>query len=123
MESGNVSNKQVLIDTSTNNSFNGPPDGMTIDKNGYLWVSLYSGGRIVKVNAENGQVEDYVSVPAKLSTTPVFGGTNLSDIYLTTAYRGLTDKERQDQPNSGRVFKITGVGQGAAPAYRCKPQS
>ena len=31
------------------------PDGMLMDKFGYIWVSMYAGGRIVKIDVEMGK--------------------------------------------------------------------
>jgi len=36
----------------------------------------------------------------------VFGGTNLDELYITTARRGLNEKELRNQPNAGGIFKI-----------------
>lgn len=109
------------MDTTQDAAFTGVPDGLTTDNEGFLWVSLYHGSGVVKVDPKNGRILDRIDVPALLTTTPSFAGPNLTDVYLTTAYRGLSDKERQDQPDSGRVFKLTAVSQGVKEAYRYKP--
>ncbi len=52
----NLGNKKVFVDCEGNPDFKSGeyPDGMTIDKNGNLWVALYGGGRVVQINSETG---------------------------------------------------------------------
>jgi len=47
----------------------------------------------------------------------VFGGTNLDELYITTARRGLNEKELRNQPNAGGIFKIK-VNVRGVPTYK-----
>ena len=50
---GNIANKKVVC---TFNKGEGYPDGMTIDTEGMLWVALWDGGKIVRINPNTGEV-------------------------------------------------------------------
>ncbi|MGC8570541.1 MAG: SMP-30/gluconolactonase/LRE family protein [Caldivirga sp.] len=83
-------------------SFPGVPDGMTIDSEGYPWVALYGGGRVLRINPVNGNVVDQVELPAQFTTSCTFGGVDLKTLFITTA----TDRSRQTSGPDGYVFSL-----------------
>jgi sugar lactone lactonase YvrE len=62
----------------------GHPDGMTVDAEGYLWVALWGGGAVHRY-APDGTLERIVQVPATNTSSCVFGGADLADLYITSA--------------------------------------
>lgn len=38
------------------NNITGLPDGMTIDTDDNLWIALYGGGSVIKVNPKTGEL-------------------------------------------------------------------
>ena len=44
---GRLANRRVFADT---NQFNSPPDGATVDSEGFLWSTMFTGGKIVRVD-------------------------------------------------------------------------
>jgi sugar lactone lactonase YvrE len=87
---------QVLAD--------GAPDGLTLDATGGLWLALW-GGFAVTGYRPSGEVEARISLPASHVTSCAFGGADLGDLYITTAFAELTDVERAAQPLAGCVFR------------------
>ncbi|CAG2120709.1 unnamed protein product [Medioppia subpectinata] len=83
---------------------NGLINGMTTDKSGRLWVSLYGGGRVVQINEETGNVENFVTIPALLTTSITFGGQHLDQMYVTTGNDG---QDMTQYPNAGKIFRVT----------------
>src|SRR5918999_4891566 len=81
----------------------GMPDGMTIDSEGGLWVALWGGGAVHRYDA-GGRLDGIVEVPASLTTSCTFGGSDLGDLYITTASTGLGEAELRDQPLAGSLF-------------------
>jgi sugar lactone lactonase YvrE len=109
LEQGTVSNQRVIFD------FNGHPecgadelpDGMTIDREGKLWVASFYGGRIMKIDPNSGTLMESVALPAKKITSLCFGGQEMDTLYVTSARKGLTPEEIKDQPLAGSIFKVT----------------
>jgi sugar lactone lactonase YvrE len=82
----------------------GFPDGMTIDADGCLWVALWDGFRVVRVDPAIGQVIDQIEMPVARPTSCAFGGAALDELYITSASINLTDEQRAAQPHAGGVF-------------------
>jgi sugar lactone lactonase YvrE len=82
----------------------GAPDGLTLDAAGGLWLALW-GGFAVTGYGPSGEAEARITLPASHVTSCTFGGADLGDLYITTAFAELTEAERAAQPLAGRVFR------------------
>lgn len=78
----------------------GNPDGSAMDSEGYLWNCRYGGGCIVRV-APDGQIDRVVDMPVTNITTCIFGGPDLTTLYVTTAANGVTNERL-----AGGLFRI-----------------
>lgn len=81
------------------------PDGMTIDEEGKLWVALYNGHKVVRIDPESGDLLYEVLLPVPQVTSCTFGGKELSELYITTAREHMTDEQVSRFPLSGSIFK------------------
>nr|XP_027196870.1 regucalcin-like [Dermatophagoides pteronyssinus] len=114
LNTGTINNRRIFIDLDDNqhsNSFKSDeyPDGMTIDSNDYLWISMYNGGRIVRIDPQTKQVILSIPVPALRTTSLTFGGKNFDEIYVTTGSNSNqtdTKNEQEKYPTAGKIFKI-----------------
>ncbi|CAN5346149.1 N/A [soil metagenome] len=79
----------------------GTPDGLTIDADGYLWVALWDGARVVRLDP-GGTIAERVAVPAPRPTSVALGGDGL--MLVTSARLGLSPDELEQFPLSGEVF-------------------
>ena len=90
----------------------GHPDGLTVDAGGHVWVACY-GGSAVRRFTPNGEPAGLVRLPVRNVTSCAFGGPDLAELFVTTAAEGLSDAERAEQPDAGRVFRcrpgVTGL--------------
>jgi len=84
---------------------NGHPDGMTIDTEGCLWVCHWGGWRITRYSPEGIELMQ-IKMPVANITSCVFGGDNHQTLFVTTASKGLSDAEKEAQPDAGGVFAI-----------------
>ncbi len=75
-----------------------PANGMTIDTEDKLWVALYGGGRVIRINPENAEVEFEVELPVPKPTSCTFGGKDLNVHY-----------HLQGTYESGRAEKISRI--------------
>ena len=83
----------------------GSPDGMTIDRLDNLWVCHFGGGCISVLNKKGKKIHK-IKLPVKNITNCTFGGSKNSDLYITTALKGLKKDEIKKYYLSGSLFKI-----------------
>jgi len=110
---GLISNKKlVLLVPATD----GIPDGMTIDQQGMLWVALWGGGKVIKIDPKKRMVVGEIKVPSKLVTSCAFGGKDFKDLFITTASIGYTEKEFSEEPLAGCTFVVSQLEVGGEPS-------
>ncbi|CAG0913320.1 unnamed protein product [Notodromas monacha] len=105
IDSATISNRRTLFDL-VENGFEGSPDGMTIDVDGNLWVALYNGNGVVKVNGVTGAPEGFIRLPVPKATSCAWGGADLDVLYVSTAAEGA---DLSEFPLSGSMFKVNGL--------------
>jgi len=81
------------------------PDGAVVDSQGYLWNAQWDGARLVRYSP-NGDEDCIIHFPISRPTCLTFGGENYSNLYVTSAYEGLTSAQRQKEPLAGCVFQV-----------------
>lgn len=113
-ESGTISNRTTIIRVP---EAIGKPDGMTIDREGMLWVALWGGGAVTRWNPRTGEMIGRIPLPAERITSCCFGGPDYDQLYITSARTGLTDEELEAQPLAGGLF-CASVG---VAGYPCVP--
>ncbi|XP_063734028.1 regucalcin isoform X2 [Eleginops maclovinus] len=106
-DSGRLGNRRVVYHLAEGE---GLPDGMTLDADGCLWVAIYNGGRVIKIDPETGVCLQSISLPVTKTTSCCFGGPDFCDLYVTSASLGLDQSESCKQPLAGGVFRISGLG-------------
>ncbi|HVT66515.1 MAG TPA: SMP-30/gluconolactonase/LRE family protein [Trebonia sp.] len=99
---GEAYNRGVFADVS---AFDGVPDGLTVDADGCVWVAMYGGGALLRF-APDGQHDAVVRLPVSQPTSLAFGGPGLTDLYVTTASRGLSGAKRKAEPLAGRLLRL-----------------
>lgn len=119
-DSGSLSNKRTVIDIAEADGF---PDGMTIDDEGMLWVAHWGGWQVARYDPGTGKKLLSVSMPVAQVTSCAFGGANFKDLYVTSARKGLSEKELEDQPLAGSLFVIRNIGHKGLPAYQFKTKA
>lgn len=84
----------------------GWPDGMTSDTDGNLWIAMWGGAQVTKWNPNTGELLAQIAVPALHTSACVFGGRDMNELYITSARKGLSDRELLKYPLSGGLFKV-----------------
>lgn len=100
IESGSVENRRVHIDF-TGTDYH--PDGCTIDSEGCLWIAEVGSWTIGRYDP-NGKRMGGVKAPTQRVTSVIFGGDDLSTMYITSMRYNLTPEQAAAQPLAGRVF-------------------
>ena len=83
----------------------GSPDGMTLDKNKNLWVAHFHGASISVFNNKAKRIHK-INFPAKNITNCAFGGDNNSELFITTATKGMSKVDKQKFSYSGCLFSV-----------------
>lgn len=107
LETGHISNRRIVLTIPEGGGF---PDGMTIDAEDKLWVALWDGWKIIRVDPDAGEVMAQIDLPVAKVTSATFGGADFGDLYITSARVGLTDDELETQPLAGSLFVVQNVG-------------
>lgn len=102
-ETGDISNRRVIIPIPQGEGF---PDGMTIDRDGKLWIALWQGWGVVRYDPKTGERLGKIDLPVEKATSCTFGGENLDELYITSARIGLDDAALEAQPSAGGLFKV-----------------
>lgn len=97
----------------------GMPDGLTVDRDGFVWVAVKGAGRVVRYAPDGGRGHE-VRVPVQHLTSVAFGGAGLGTLFVTTACHGLDPKYLAHQPLTGSVLAFS-PGAHGKPPYRFRP--
>jgi sugar lactone lactonase YvrE len=111
IETGEISNRRIVL----NNSWGGYFDGMTIDAEDNVYIALWEGGAVLKLNPRTGKLLERIDVPGCGNITScAFGGSNLNDLYITSSAK---DAKPGTEPNAGALFKISLVNAEGCKAF------
>ena len=81
VSSGVACNRRILVKVPQNE---GLPDGLAVDAEGCVWSAQWYGGCIVRYDP-TGKLMQRVQIPAKQTSSLTFGGSDLTDIFVTSA--------------------------------------
>ncbi len=99
---GTLSRKRVFARIERPNVY---PDGPIVDRDGYLWSGLFGGWGLVRFDPQ-GKIVAQIELPCANVTKAAFGGDDLRTLYITTAWVGLEDAQRNAQPQAGGLFSV-----------------
>jgi sugar lactone lactonase YvrE len=102
MMAGTLSNRRVFVDHSSTRS---RPDGACVDCEGYVWIAMFGGGRVVRY-APDGSVDRVVELPVSNPTCVCLGGPDMKTLYITTARKFLDRTQLRAQPLAGALLAI-----------------
>jgi|TARA_B100000745_G_scaffold151365_2_gene98963 sugar lactone lactonase YvrE len=117
IETGLTSNQRLCIDLSNEEGY---PDGMTIDNEGHLWVAMWAGSQLLRVDPMARKVVQNIPMPVKNPTSCCFGGPGMSQLFVTSSQKDLDDEALKKYPRSGAVFVIDTHHTGC-PSYLSNP--
>lgn len=97
-KTGNISNRRVFaqVDQAL------LPDGLTVDAEGCIWCAMWEGGCVMRFSPDGKRMQT-IELPAALTTSVMFGGPNLDELYVTSA--GGDDKARRGL-QAGALFRV-----------------
>jgi sugar lactone lactonase YvrE len=104
IENGAVSNRRPFVNTG---ELGGLPDGATVDADGNLWVAIYGGGKIAMYR-NDGTRQRVIEMPVKLTSSVMFGGPAMDQLYVTTIEHGSMGEPVEN--GAGDLYVIEGLG-------------
>jgi sugar lactone lactonase YvrE len=102
VESGRISNRRPFVVVATGDGY---PDGLVVDAEGAVWLALWEGGALRRY-LPDGRLDAEVRFPASCITKCAFGGANLDELYVTSAWIDLDDRARAAEPHAGSLFRL-----------------
>ncbi|RWS15397.1 regucalcin-like protein [Dinothrombium tinctorium] len=108
-EEGCISNKRLFFNYAKHDcEENELPDGMAVDASDKLWVACYNGGRLIRIDPETGKIMQSVRFEnASKITSLCFGGPHLNQLFVTSAFKGLSEEQHKHETNAGHLFQVT----------------
>jgi L-arabinonolactonase len=102
LKSGELGEKQVLIHTPEES---GVPDGLTVDAEGCLWSAQWGGWKVIRYDPDGTRMQE-IELPVEHPTSCTFGGPQLDELFITSAWTPLTAEQRATQPLAGDIFHL-----------------
>jgi sugar lactone lactonase YvrE len=101
-KAGKVDNRRIF---ATVPGDQGLPDGLIVDAEGFVWSAHWAGWRVTRYTP-GGEIERQISLPTANVTCMAFGGEDLNELFITTAWFMLSEEDRNAQPMAGDLFRI-----------------
>ena len=114
LDTGQPGTRRVFFDSR---EVEGRPDGGTVDADGCYWMAGVGGWQLVRLTPD-GKIDRIVDLPVERPSKPMFGGSKLDMLFVTSIGTGLTPGTEARQPQAGGLFAITGLGVGGVPQTR-----
>ncbi len=99
--SGDISDRREFV---TIRHGGGRPDGLTVDSEGAVWVATWPGYAVHRY-LPDGSLDAVIPLPVSNVSSCEFGGPDLRDLYITTAWELLSEEEHAAQPLAGSLFR------------------
>ena len=84
-------------------NFDAIPDGLSVDRDGGIWIALWDGGGVVRLTPD-GKIDRRIDVPGGWITSCAFGGPDLRTLYITSARIDLDPVIAKTFPSAGSLF-------------------
>lgn len=83
----------------------GTPDGLTVDREGFIWLAIYDGWKILRYHP-SGKVDAEIHLPVSRPSSCAFGGEELDQLFITSASEGFSEEQRAQEPMAGDLFVV-----------------
>jgi len=99
-ERGRLSNRRTFVDLAGSGM---GPDGSAVDAEGCLWNAQWDGWRVARYSPD-GALIGALALPVQKPTSCVFGGPDLTTLFVTSALWDLQGEALAKQPLAGGLF-------------------
>jgi sugar lactone lactonase YvrE len=98
----------------------GSPDGMTVDRDGCLWVAIFGSGEVRRYSPD-GEILACVKVSAPCVTSCAFGGSDGGDLLITSAAVRLPEPVLSVIGLTADMANLAARAPGAGGLFVCRP--
>lgn len=99
---GTVSNRRLFARVPDED---GMPDGLIVDAEGFVWNGHWAGWKLTRYDPD-GKIERQIRFPVEHVISFAFGGKDLDELFVTTAWWGYSEEEQKSKPLAGDLFRI-----------------
>ena len=82
------------------------PDGSCMDAEGGIWTARVAGGACLTRTGPDGKVTEIAELPCTWPTSCVFGGEDLSTLYVASARFTMDAEHLAAHPWEGGLFAV-----------------
>lgn len=111
-QDGTLSNMRTIVKATP---ADGKPDGMTVDAEGLLWSARWNGYCLIRHKPDGTEIHR-IKFPVKNISCVAFGGSDYTDMYVTTAGGHNT---AENGPLAGSLFRLN-IGIKGRPEFRSR---
>ena len=102
LERGEIAHQQVAFRLPDEP---GVADGLTVDQEGLIWLAVWDGACITRWDPKSGKMVEKHVFPALRTSSCVFGGKNMDELYVSSAAYGLSNQDLIDFPHNGALMR------------------
>lgn len=106
LQTGDIANPEIFYEGLEEN---GVPDGITMDSDGYIWIACWRGSKVIRVDSQ-GNIVSEIPTPAIQTSSVIFGGENMNEMYITSACEDGADPakglDESGRYLGGEVFHV-----------------
>ncbi|MEL7645488.1 MAG: SMP-30/gluconolactonase/LRE family protein [Anaerolineaceae bacterium] len=99
---GQLREKKVFFSTLSSRQ-PGTPDGLCLDAAGNIWSAIWDGSKLIQLSRE-AEILQQIYLPVSRPTSLTFGGSDLRDLYITSASVELSPEQLGNQAQAGDLF-------------------
>ena len=94
---------------------------LIVDAEGFIWNGHWNGWKLTRYDPD-GRIERQIPFPVQHVISFAFGGKDLDELFVTTAWWDLNEEQRKAQPWAGDLLRVhTGVRGLLETAFAEKP--
>lgn len=101
VKTGKIGETTTAVNLS---GYEGIPDGMAIDRDDNLWVAFWGGWSVKCFSPKTGEHLATVELPVSQPSSCAFGGSNLDQLFITTARVEIPEDKLAEEPLAGGIF-------------------
>ena len=118
-ETGGISHEQEFIKFDEDKHGPGCPDGLAISSDGDLWVAMFKGHRVLRIDPKTKEVKGIIEVPtSKQVACPAFVGEGM--VITTGKLTELDPDIAKTSAHAGDVFYVPLPGVTGREVYKAK---
>ncbi|CAG9793284.1 unnamed protein product [Diatraea saccharalis] len=115
---GGISKRRTIINLQEHGYTTAIPDGITIDKDGLLWVALMFDGSVLRVDPDSRTIVRKIELPISRATSATWAGPDLDQLVITTSRRNMAADELAKECLAGSLFFFHELFTSGLPSYQ-----